>query len=68
MFLLIKTLFSATTINKISDKGLTASHPPTTDCWPTGEGLIPSPIIKVSGWNVNGFRARLADGCLASFM
>lgn len=36
--------------------------------WNTGEGTYSSPSIKISGWNVNGYRAIMRSGGLQTFM
>lgn len=36
--------------------------------WNTGEGTYSSPSIKISGWNVNGYRAIMRSGDLQTFM
>jgi hypothetical protein len=68
MLLRIRSHFAINVHNKITDKGLLPDHPPTTDCWPIGTGHIPHPLIKISGWNINGFRGMLDKGNLTDFM
>ena len=36
--------------------------------WKTGEGTYSSHSIKISGWNVNGYRAIMRSGDLQNFM
>jgi hypothetical protein len=67
MLLLTRNLFFAT-IAKISDKGVMPRHTPTTDLWPTGTGVLPNSTIRVSGWNINGFRSIANKGDLKSFL
>lgn len=40
-----------------------ADHPPTTDLWETGDGII-NKNVKIAGWNVNGFRSVYEKGAL----
>jgi hypothetical protein len=44
------------------------AHPPTTDLWTTGDGVIGKKNILVSGWNVNGYRSVVKKEVFGPFL